>query len=354
MRRTVLSALLVTSFSLAAHAQAVPGAAQSVPQPSREKVTPALSPFESAKVLAATGHLDEALTQLDQMASHVPEPAGVERLRGTIFYQKEEFSKAVAAFSNAAAQDPDDHESIEMQGVSLFRLGRSKEAVPLLEKARTAVDQSNIDPQYVLGLCYADTGRFDDARHAFAVQYGFVPDSAEAYVLAGRLFLRRQYLAEAAAQAHKALEINPALPMAHQLLGEVALNNNNFTEAISELEAEHKLDPLNGGMYERLGDAYLRNGQFAEAQQTLDRAVLLEPTTTAPYILLGETYLKLKEPTLALQYLVHADKMDPSNYKTHFLLGRAYKETGQASESSREFKICLTLQQNQALPAPAK
>jgi tetratricopeptide (TPR) repeat protein len=71
------------------------------------------------------------------------------------------------------------------------------------------VERANIDPQYVLGLCYADVKRYDDARHAFAAQYGFEPDSAEAYLLAARLFLRREFVAEAAVQAHKALEINP-------------------------------------------------------------------------------------------------------------------------------------------------
>ncbi len=48
----------------------------------------------------------------------------------------------------------------------------------------------NVDPQYVLGLCYLDTNRFDDARHAFAAQYEFLPDSAPAYLLEGRMLLR--------------------------------------------------------------------------------------------------------------------------------------------------------------------
>ncbi len=80
-----------------------------------------------------------------------------------------------------------------------------------------------MDPNYVLALCYADVQRYDDARHAFAAQYGFAPDSAEAYMLAGRLFLRRELRDEAGIEATKALAINPALPLAHELLGEVAL-----------------------------------------------------------------------------------------------------------------------------------
>ena len=201
--------------------------------------------FETAKELAARGRLDKAMAQLDQLATQSPEPAGVERLRAMIFYQREQFAEAIEAFSKAMEQDPNDRESIEMRGVSLFRLGRIREAIPFLEKARADVESANVDPNYVLALCYADVQRYDDARHAFAAQYGFAPDSAEAYLLTGRLFLRRELRDQAGVQATKALEINPTLPLAHELLGEVALARGDVPGAIKELEAERKLNPLN-------------------------------------------------------------------------------------------------------------
>ncbi len=292
------------------------------------------------------------MVQLNRLAAQVPEAAGVERLRGIIFYQKNQFAQAIEAFTNAETQDPNDRESLEMHGVSLFRMGRAPEAIPFLEKAHMAVERANIDPEYVLGLSYADVGRYDDARRAFARQYGFEPDSAEAYLLAGRLFLRRELRQQAAVQANKALEINPTLPLAHQLLGESALAAGDIPAAIKELEAERKVDPLSGELYDRLGDAYLRAGQLEQAQQALNRAVLLEPSATGPYILLGETFLKLKQPIQALHYLDRAEKMDPSNYITHNLLGQAYKATGQMAEANRQFKMVVDLQRQEE-PKPA-
>lgn len=341
MLRTFISALFLALLSLAVHAQAP----QSPTSTGSDAAQPVPTPFETAQSLAQRGRLDKALALLNQLAAQTPEPAGVEHWRGIIFYQKGEFPEAIGAFTKAVAQDPSDHESIEMHGVSLFRMGRSPEALPFLEQAR-AVAGANVDPQYVLGLCYTDVKRYDDARHAFAAQYGFAPDSAEAYLLAGRLFLRREFPAEAALQAQKALEINPVLPLAHQLLAEVALAKGDVPAAIHELEAERAINPLNGPLYDRLGDAYIRNGQFAEARQALNRAVVLEPSATAPYILLGEALLKLKEPIQALQYLDHAAKMDPSNFLTHNLLGQAYKATGQVEEANREFQLVVDLQNN--------
>ncbi len=338
---TLFAVLAVVSSAQARQSEAHTGAQ---PPPS----------FASAQDLAAHGRLDQALAELNQLAAQSPEPAGVERLRGIIFYQKEQFPQAIAAFTRAESEDPNDRESMEMHGVSLFRLGRGAEAIPYLEKARAAVERANIDPEYVLALCYADVQRYDDSRRAFAAQYGFPPDSAEAYLLAGRMFLRRELRDQAGAAAAKALELDPRLPLAHELLGEVALAKGDVPGAIRELEAERKIDPLDPSLYDRLGDAYLRNQQFTDAQKALDRAVLLEPNSTGPYILLGETFLKLNQPIEALHYLARAAQMDPSNYVTHNLLGQAYRATGQVDEANREFQMVVDLQNSGTSSVPGK
>jgi tetratricopeptide (TPR) repeat protein len=348
MRRIFIYAFLFLFLALSSRGQTQ----QNGNQAGSDVAAPPQNPLEIAQDLAARGRLDKAMTQLDQLAAQSPEPAGVERLRGMIFYQRDQLQEAAAAFAKAMDQDSGDRESTEMRGVALFRLGRSPEAIPFLEKAHAGVKSANIDPEYVLGLCYSDVQRYDDARHAFATQYGFAPDSAEAYLLAGRLFLRRELVGPAAAQVGKALEINPSLPLAHQLLGEIALAKGDSQTAIQEFEAERKFDPLNGALYERLGDAYLRAGQYTDAQTALDRAVLLEPSSTAPYILLGETFLKLQQPIQALHYLSHAARMDPANYITHNLMGQAYRATGQVAEAKREFQTVVDLQRSQA-PQPA-
>lgn len=344
--------VLAIAVLLPASHAAISGQLQQSATASASNPAPAVT-FATADELAGKGRLDAALAQLNQLAVQSPEPAGVERLRGVIFYQKEQFPEAIDAFTKAADQDPNDHASIEMHGVSLFRQGHIQEAIPFLEKARTGVQAANVDPDYVLAICYADVQRYDDARQAFAAQYGFAPDSAEAYLLAGRQFLRRELRDEAGAEAAKALTINPSLPLAHELLGEVALSRGDTAGAIREFEAERKIDPLNPDLYDRLGDAYLRNGQYSEAQQALNRAVLLEPQATGPYILLGETFLKLKQPIQAVHYLDHAVRMDPSNYITHNLLGQAYRATGQVDNANREFQLVVEIQHRND-PKPAE
>src|SRR5882757_3846407 len=290
------------------------------------------------------GHAAEALKGLDALTAQKPVPPGVRRLQGSAYYAMDRFTDADNAFAVALAQDPHDLESTQMRGLTLFRLGKPGEAIPFLVAAHDWDSRTRVDPSYVLALCYLDTRRYDDARHSFATQYGFAPDSASAYLLAARMLLRREFIPVAQESAQKALALDPQLPLAHLLLGEIALAGNHLDEAVAEFEKERVRNPLEGSIYDRLGDAYLRVGDYQRSLQSLQRAVILEPHVTAPFILLGKVLLKQQSPANAAMYLERAETMDPGNYMTHSLLGQAYRSLGRPEDATRETQTAEKIQ----------
>jgi predicted Zn-dependent protease len=294
--------------------------------------------------LIGNAQYDEALQKLDKLAAQAPEPAGVERLRGSVLYEQEKLSAADVAFAKALQQDPSDHVAIQMRGLILFRTGRSAEAVPYLQNANTWLPEINADANYVLGLAYIQTHKYDDARKAFAAVYGFPPDSAASYLLSSRLLLRNEYLPIAQADARKALEIDAKVPLAHQALGEIALAQGHNEEAQVEFEQERASNPLYPGVYDRLGDTYLRLGKLDDAQRALNRAILLDPYSTGPLILLGKVLLKRGDANMASSFLRKAEGMDPRNYQTRMLLGQAYRSMGRKEDATREFNEAERLQ----------
>ncbi len=334
LKPPVLPALLLLVATLTARPQA----------PSAAGNPSSLSPAAEAQKLLEKGRLEEALKALAPLALEQPEPAGVERLRGTAYYEQGQMEQAAQAFEKAVAQDPSDREAMQMEGVALFRMGKAAAAVPLLEKAHLSIASTNIESNYVLGLSYLDTRRYDDARKAFATQYAFPPDSPSAYLLAARMMVRRDYLPVADDFARKALALNPSLPLAHFLLGQIKLTRMQLPEAVAEFEKERELNPLFGELYDRLGDAYIRQGDYSKAQEALDRAVLLEPNSPVPFILLGKVLLKQQQPVMAKFYLDTALAMDPRNYMTHALLGQAYRSLGQTDQASHEFQVSEQIQ----------
>jgi len=299
--------------------------------------------LDELRKMIERGKAPEALTELNTLAGQQPVPPGVETLRGVAFYSQNRFSEAEAAFARSLKQNSRDEEATQLRGLALFRLGRPTEAIPFLEAAHNWTRDTKTDPSYVLALCYIDTRRYDDARHSFATQYGFAPDSASAYLLAARMLLRREYVPIAKEYAQKALELDPALPLAHALLGEIALAGEHLEEAIAEFEKERARNPLEASSYDRLGDAYTRAGDYVRAQQALQQAVLLEPNSTGPYILLGKVYLKRQDPVSAAMYLERAEKMDPNNSITHVFLGQAYRQMGRTEDAKRQNDLAQSL-----------
>ncbi len=310
--------------------------------------TQATAEMVNLRKLVDSGHAEEVLQQVEALRTHATEttkaPDGLSRMEGLADYALSRLKQADEAFAEAVKEDPTDRESAQMRGLTLFRLGRPAEAIPLLEASRAGNMHEKADPNYVLGLCYMDTRRYDDARHAFAAQYGFAPDSAPAYLISARMLLRREFLPVSQSFAEKALALDSTLPLAHELLGEIALVGNHLDEAITELEKERARNPLEGIVYDRLGDAYVRAGKYDEAQHSLQEAVLLEPNATGPLILLGKTMLRKNDPLGAATFLERARTMDPANYMTHSLLGQAYRAMGRADDASRENATAQKLQ----------
>ena len=341
--RVTHCACIVFLYSyLSAFAQEPASAPPSEPPPSSISIA-------RAQHLVQTGHIEQALRELDELAEATPPQPGLQRLRGDAFYALGKLKEADSAFALALVSDPKDAEAAQMRALTLFRLGRPADAIPLLEKTPGTNLQNKADPSYVLALCYIDTRRYDDARHAFATQYGFVQDSASAYLLAARMLLRREYVPVAQKFAARALELDPNLPLANELLGEIALAGNHYDEAAGFFEKELARNPLEPSAYERLGDTYTRAARYPEARRVLQQAVLLEPNSTGPYILLGKVTLKENDPVASLTYLQRAEQMDPANYITHNLLAQAYRSLGRTADAARELQLT---EKSQAADAP--
>ncbi|RXS98074.1 tetratricopeptide repeat protein [Silvibacterium dinghuense] len=310
------------------------------------QTTPATPPLQAATPTAQLAQAEDAMKHgrnqdavpiLEALSQSTPLPKGVFHDLGLAYYRTGKLAEAQKAFSRAVQNDPSDEESVQMMGLTLFRMGQPANAIPYLEKVRQWTPNSEADANYVLGLCYMNSQRYDDARRAFAAQYGVAPDSGAAYLLTGNMLINANLPELAAAQAQKALVATPNLPMAHFLLGEVALFKSDIDGATKEFEAERALNPGYAPVYDRLGDTYAHVGKYQEAQEALMKAISLDTSRTGPFILMGKVLLRRNDPQSALLYLRHAEKMDPGNFITHTLIGQALRASGQEAEAKQEF-----------------
>lgn len=341
MREIFIGAFLVVSVLTGAQGTPQGGngpetAARQIQGSAAEK-SPPLDSLEAAHQKMEHGQAQEGIAMLERLAAAPGgAPKGVQHELGIAYYRTSKLLSAEKAFAAAMEEDPNDIEAIQMRGLTLYRLGRPAAAIPYLERVRQWTPNANADANYVLGLCYLNSQRYDDARNSFANQFGVPPSSGAAYLLLGNMLMQANLPEAAADAAKKALQLAPQLPRAHFLLGEFYLFKSDVEQAQREFEQEREINPANPAVYDRLGDVYLRSGKYQQAQESLAKAISLDTSSTGPFIQMGKVLLRRGDPQTSLLYLQHAEKMDPGNYITHTLLGQAYRSLGREEDAKKE------------------
>jgi tetratricopeptide (TPR) repeat protein len=265
-----------------------------------------------------------------------PPIKGAEHELGTAYYSTGELTEAEKAFAKAIEQDASDRDSVQMEGLVLYRLGQQNAAIPYLERAVQQTPNANADAQTVLGLCFVSVKRYDDARITYAKLFGEPPESAAAYLLLSTILRHMDLPEPAAIQAQKALDISPGLPLAHFTLGEIALEISDFDRAAQQFEAERRINPDYALAYERLGEAYIHLEKLPEAQMALTKAITLDTTLISGFVKMGIVLLRRQDVQTAIMYLEHAEKLAPNDFEVHSFLAQAYRRNGQESDANRE------------------
>ena len=295
---------------------------------------------EKAKDLLRHGHPDQAIEILKRLAAVDPPLMGAERELGTAYYNLGELPEARNAFAKAIEQDASDQDSVQMEGLVLYRLGQPDAALPYLQRVVQKAPNANPDAQTALAQCFVSLKRYDDARITYARLFGEPPESGAAYLLLATI-LRRMALSEPAAiQARKALDISPSLPLAHFILGELAFQKPDLARAAEQFEAERRINPNYAPAYERLGDTYMRMDKLPEAEMALTMAITLDTTLSGAFLKMGMVLLRRDDVETAIAYLRHAAELDPDNFKAHVFLAQAYHRIGNDDAAKLEDAIC--------------
>jgi len=302
------------------------------------------SPFASAHKLLERGKFAEAVAELQALEKTNPAPKGLARELGTAYYRQGDYLKAIASFKKANQEDPEDRESIQLTGLSLYLAGKPGEAIPYLEKVQSWYASANVDASYILGVSYIQTKNYPQARMAFAKMFGVPPDSAASYLFTARMLLRLDFGPVAEEYGQKAIALDPKVPLAHFLLGELYLYQSKIPDAITQFQQELAINPGHAASYYKLGDAYSRAQKYDEAEKLLQRSIWLDATATGPYVLMGKVLEKKGESALAVRSLQRAIAMDPNNSISHHLLGQAYRDLGRTEDAERELKLAEQLQ----------
>jgi tetratricopeptide (TPR) repeat protein len=270
-------------------------------------------------------------------------------------------------------------------GLTEVDLGKPKEALPLLDKARE-LDPASPAPLLGLGKAYVALRDFGAANQSYVKAAALNPRLAEAWYGVGITdrSLAEQRLNKAARGGPsvdkqalegeakdlldralqgltRAVELDPGSARHHLILAESFSEAGRLVDAIPEFETAIKLDSKSEAACLGLATAYWRQRQFPNALPLLKRVLasspkdpeanamladILEhdgdrdaasrharvalagnPDLLQAHVVLGRVYLAEQQPEQAITELRQIAGADPDG-SYHFLLFRAYKQVG--------------------------
>src|SRR5260370_41168476 len=96
------------------------------------------------------GQEREAIDALQQLAAAKPPVKGANRELGIAYYRTAKLVDAEQSFAAAMVEDPNDGKSVQMRGLTLYRLRRPRAAPPFLGGGRARKPVSHLVLNYVI------------------------------------------------------------------------------------------------------------------------------------------------------------------------------------------------------------
>ena len=162
----------------------------------------------------------------------------------------------------------------------------------------------------------------------FALGYG---ELGEAWRLKNATDPNPKWLAEAEANAEKAVQLDNTLAPVYVTLGHVHHTMGQHDLALEEFQHAYSLDPRNAQALAGMAHVDEDAGRLADAETVYRKAADLEPTNWDGYNNLGGFYRRHGKPAKAIPEYQHALELAPDSAQVLLNLGGAYADTGDPS-----------------------
>ena len=253
-----------------------------------------------AAVFMARQQWNQAIGQCREILKREPGDAGTRYTLALALirdHHEEEGKRELeqAAALRKRAQELQDAENLQGEGVRSLREGRVQDAVKALRSA-VALD-SSVNNHMYFGLALAGTGDMEAAMRELTNALEIEPANARTHLNFGSVLLQAGQELRARGEFEKALELDPWLAEAHNNLGMTLAKNERFEDAVKHFRLAAEIEP-----------------EYLEAEYNL-----------------GVTLRNLNRINEALKAFRRAAELAPDNPQTQYALGMTLRDKGDAA-----------------------
>ena len=256
----------------------------------------------------------EALKEYDKIDIESMNDCSLFSEYGTCLSEVSDFNQALIYFNKAIIIEPLFFEAWVNKGITLFKLGRLKEAQQAIEKALD-INPSDYLACRTMAFIYKSMGDFQKAK---------------TYTLLS-------------------LDLNPENSATYTQLASIYRHMGLFDDSLSMISRALEIQPINPEALLSLSSLYYDLGQFDEALQVAEQALSYKPNYSEALINLGHIYKELGDLEKSLELTLKSASSNPSNPVTYLNLGAIYEELGDLDRAVASTITSIELQSiNQA------
>ena len=302
--------------------------------------------------LAHVGQYDEAISLYQKALPSLTFKNPVLLNLGLAYYKKNDFHDAHEQFEALQKLEPRNLQVATLLGDCDVKLGRSQDAVDLLQPLGTE-GSKNLDFQYVLGTALIQTGHLRDGV-ARIENVARNSNSADSFQLAGATLLQLNEYESARRDLEAALRLNPKLPNIYTLVGEARDKTGATAEAESAFRQALRSNPddFEANLY--VGAILYKRRDLDKAKAYLEKAVGLRPRDPmARYenAMLKSATGQYEGAALDLEQLV---KEDPQWLEPHVELASLYYKLHRPQDGAKERALVDRITAEQQARGPGK
>ena len=252
--------------------------------------------------------------QLARESMQVDSSGGLAAGLGALLMENGYYQEAIPPLERARTASPDSLELATTLARAYLGANRPAQAIELLSPLREREPSWQV--RYLLGLAYISSDQPEAAAASLLEATRLKPDEAAAHYRLGTLLLKST---ERAGQKAGVDEIEKAINLApHELeyyinLGRWLLDHYELEPAISLLKRAIDSVPPSVELCLMLGLAEAELHGSAAARPFIEKAIELNPRVGPAYNLLGNLYLRVGDYENAVKYYKQAVELSPQN-----------------------------------------
>ncbi len=306
------------------------------------------------------------------------DPQGAASLarKGASFLQQGDLPKALDAFQKAATLEPKDPAIQFNVGLTLYRMGRYRQALEPLGKALAhapSADQARFlrgtiffqsneleacareieglrsnpgqgeEVLFMLIECYRRLGKASEAQSTFLELNRRYPNSAFLHRLMGVAYDAQNDYDKAISEFQAALRVRPDMPEIAFAIGYIYWKQQDYANARIWLEKEIAGQPCYARAHHYLAEIDRVEQKWEDAAVRYRKALECDPDLADSYLGLGNLAEREAKWEEALTMYRKLAQLKPGESQPHFKIGLALQRTGKTAEAQEEFATARKL-----------